>query len=244
MSLLDSQIPELLSRKLQSLAAISAAEEDTLAALPWRYEDFGPRHQFVGVGDTPTASCIVVSGFVVRGRYTEAGERQILSVHIPGDLPDLQSLNLRRMDHSLETIGRCRVGFVSHNALRRACEHTSSLVTAFWRETLVDASLYRAAIFRNGQLEPVARLAHFLCELYFRHKAVGLVGPKGFPFQMSQEVTGEVLGLTVVSVNRAAKALRAQGLLETTDRHIHVPDVTALCRIGQFDRTFLHQGER
>jgi len=34
----------------------------------------------------------------------ENGQRQILSLYIPGDIPDLQSLYLHRMDHDLITL--------------------------------------------------------------------------------------------------------------------------------------------
>ena len=37
----------------------------------------------------------------MRSKTIVNGQRQILSLHIPGDIPDLQSLYLHRMDHDL-----------------------------------------------------------------------------------------------------------------------------------------------
>ncbi|WP_061936954.1 Crp/Fnr family transcriptional regulator [Aureimonas sp. AU22] len=231
---------EPLLRRLSAAKRMPGADQALLAQLSWRLEDRPARLQFVQEGDRTSESCIIVSGIVVRSRYTSGGQRQILSAHIPGDMPDLQSLHLGRMDHVLETVSPCRIAFVDHGDLRRVCDQSPSLTAAFWRETLVDAALYRAAIFRNAQLEADARLAHFICEMHLRHEAVGLTTPEGFRFSMSQELIGEAVGLTTVSVNRAAQTLRARNLIRMERGSIQVLDWDALARFCEFDPLYLH----
>ncbi len=41
-----------------------------------------------------------------------------MAYHVPGDVPDLQSLHLKVLDNSVSTISPCRVGFVQHDAMR------------------------------------------------------------------------------------------------------------------------------
>jgi CRP-like cAMP-binding protein len=48
----------------------------------------------------------VLEGWVCRYKILETGTRQIFSFHIAGDIPDLQSLHLRTMDHNLGTLAR------------------------------------------------------------------------------------------------------------------------------------------
>lgn len=240
MSPMNTDAQGLLELRLTSHDRFGQRERDLLSGLSWRIEDLPARRVFIHEGDRPAQSCLIVSGAVVRSQYTAEGQRQILSVHIPGDMPDLQSLHIGRMDHDLETVSAARVAFVPHVELHRLCAASTHLNAAFWRESLIDAALHRAAIFRNAQLDADARLAHFLCEMQLRHSAVGLVDADGFDFPLSQELIGEVLGLTIVSINRASQTLRAHDLIRMQKGHIQVLDWDGLVRYAQFDSSFLH----
>jgi CRP-like cAMP-binding protein len=234
----------LLQLRLAAHKPFGAAERDLLASLPWRVEDVPARRSFVREGDKPKHSCLILQGLLARSRYTVDGQRQILSIHVPGDMPDLQSLQVPHMDHDLETVVPSRIAFVPHAELRRVCDASPLLASSLWRESLIDAALHRAAIFRNGQLEAEARLAHFLCEMYLRLKVVGLVDDDRFDLALSQQLIGDVLGLTLVSINKAVQALRARELIRMEKGHVDVLNWNSLSRLGQFDGAFLHLEEK
>src|SRR4051795_8364811 len=102
----------------------------------------------------------------------EEGKRQILSFHIPGEIPDLQSLHLDVMDHSLGTLARSKLAFLSHETVRDLTRCCPRIADAFWRETLIDAAIFREWMVGLGRREAYARVAHLLCELYVRLGAV------------------------------------------------------------------------
>ncbi|WP_279479859.1 Crp/Fnr family transcriptional regulator [Aureimonas sp. SK2] len=237
----NDQATALLEFRLSAHRTLGPKERDLISHLSWRVEELPARQTFIHDGDKPAHSCLVLAGVVARTQYTAGGQRQILSVHIPGDMPDLQSLHIGRMDHDLETVSATQIAFIPHKDLNHLCAISQTLNATFWRESLIDAALHRAAIFRNAQLDADSRLAHFLCEMHFRHKAVGLVDEEGFSFPLSQELMGEVLGLTIVSINRSSQTLRSLDLIRMQKGHIQVLDVDGLVRFGQFDGTFLHQ---
>lgn len=234
----------LLLLRLSAHRPFGQAERELLAGLSWRVEEMPARRSFVREGDRPKHSCLILQGLLARARYTVDGQRQILSIHIPGDMPDLQSLQVPHMDHDLETVVPSRVVFVPHVELRRVCDASPLLASSLWRESLIDAALHRAAIFRNGQLEAEARLAHFLCEMFLRHRAVGLTDGGGFDLPLSQQQIGDVLGLTLVSINKAVQALRARSLIRMEKGHVEVLNWDVLSRLGQFDGLFLHLEEK
>jgi hypothetical protein len=66
-----------------------------------------------------------------------------MAYHVPGDVPDLQSLHLKVLDNSISTVSPCRIGFVQHDALHALFWAHPRLGDAFWRMTLIDAALYR-----------------------------------------------------------------------------------------------------
>lgn len=240
MNWVGDEAQALFLTRLSAVDNINEADQSLLASLSWRIAEKSARTQFVEEGGRPSECCLVLRGIVARSRYTEDGQRQILSVHIPGDIPDLQSLHINRMDHGLETVGSCRLAFVNHASLHEVCRTSYSLAAAISRESLIDGALHRAAIFRNGRLEADARLANFVSEMYLRHLVLGLAKDGTFQFPLSQEMMGEALSLTVVSINRAAQTLRARGLVRMERGSIQVLDPGALAAFGQFDPAFLH----
>src|SRR3954469_2887029 len=97
-----------LIHKLESILVLSEDEMDVLRHLGGTIKTVGPREDFVREGDRPSACCLILEGFAYRYKLTHDGKRQIFAFHIPGDIPDLQSLHLDVMDHSLSPLSACQ----------------------------------------------------------------------------------------------------------------------------------------
>ena len=235
---------EMLCRRLQATSKLQPDEEGSLSAIRWDVLDLPAKTDFILEGERPTRCCLVLDGLAMRSNVTKAGERQIESVHIPGDIPDLQSLHLARMDHFIGTITPCRLAFVAHDELRAICERSPKLAARFWRETMIDASKYRATIVRIARLGATERLGHFLCEIKLRLEAVGLTSGSSFLLPLTQEVLGQVLGLSIVSANRSLQWLRSEGVLTWDRGRVEILDWKRLVNLSQFDPSFLHLDER
>ena len=72
------------------------------------------------------------------------GNLQMLSIHVPGDIPDLQGLHLRIMDHTLASIGRSKIAVISHHDILEVVRKSPRPANLFWRESLVDAAVARS----------------------------------------------------------------------------------------------------
>src|SRR3954470_24127365 len=96
-----------LIHKLESILVLSEDEKDVLRNVSGTIKTVGPRQDLVREGDRPFECCLILEGFAYRYKLTEPGKRQIFSFHIPGDTPDLQSLHLDVMDHSLSSLPAC-----------------------------------------------------------------------------------------------------------------------------------------
>src|SRR5688500_10882957 len=103
--------------KLESIAELGPEDKEALLALPMRVKEFPADTSIVHERDRPSECCLVLDGFVCRYKIILDGKRQIMSFHTPGDIPDLQSLHLKVMDHSLGTLVPTKVAFVSHQHL-------------------------------------------------------------------------------------------------------------------------------
>jgi CRP-like cAMP-binding protein len=188
----------------------------------------------------PSRSCLILSGFAAVYKVTGEGKRQIVSFAIAGDIPDLQSLHLKVLDNSVGTITLCRVGFIPHEVLRNICLRYPRIASAFWRETLIDAAIFREWMTSIGRREGYIRIAHLLCEMMVRLKAVGLAEGHACDLPITQAEFGDALGLTTVHVNRILQQLRADGLIQTQGTRLNIPDWDKLKEAGEFDPTYLH----
>jgi hypothetical protein len=111
-----------LIRKLESIFTLSDGERQALLSLPAQATALKENQDIVREGDSPSRSCVIVSGFACSYKVTGQGKRQIQGFYIAGDIPDLQSLHLRVLDNSVGTITPCRVWFIPHEALRDICD--------------------------------------------------------------------------------------------------------------------------
>jgi CRP-like cAMP-binding protein len=125
-------------------------------------------------GDRPSRCCALIEGFACRSKMTSDGKRQIFAFHVPGDIPDLQSVHLRVMDHTLCTVTLCKVGFIHHEDMHRLFAEHSRLVGVFWRDTLIDAAIFRHWMLGIGRKSAYGRIGHLFCELFIKLQAVGL----------------------------------------------------------------------
>jgi CRP-like cAMP-binding protein len=227
-------------RKLESVFTLTDDERQVLETLPMQVAVIKDRQDIVREGDRPSRSCLILSGFACVYKMTAQGKRQIVSFAVAGDIPDLQSLHLKVLDTSVGTISPCRVGFIQHEALRDICERYPRLAAAFWREALIDAAIFREWVMNVGQREGASRLAHVLCELLVRLRAVGLVEDYVCDLPITQTEFADALGFSNVHVNRVFQQLRAEGLIETQGTRLRVPDWDRLKEVGEFDPTYLH----
>jgi CRP-like cAMP-binding protein len=229
-----------LIRKMESVFTLADDERQALEALPMQVMVIKDNQDIVRIGDRPSRSCLILSGFACTYKVTVGGKRQIVSFAIAGDVPDLQSLHLKVLDNSISTISTCRVGFITHQDLREICDRYPRIAAAFWRETLIDASIFREWVMNVGQREAYQRMAHVLCELLVRLRAVGLVEDHVCDLPITQGEFADALGVTNVHVNRVLQQMRADGLIETKGTQVRIPDWDRLKQVGEFDPTYLH----
>lgn len=230
----------MLVRKLDSVSRLSDDERAALGSLQGQVVTLRPGQDIVREGDSPARSCLILEGYACTYGMTGNGRRQIMSLHVPGDIPDLQSLLLDVLDSSLMTITPCKVALIPHTSLRAVCAAYPGITMGFWRQTLVDAAVFRAWIRSIGRREGVSRIAHLFCELMVRMKVVGLADGRSCAFPYTQALIADCLGLTPVHVNRILQELRAANLVELVKGQLTVLDWDGLVEKGDFDPTFLH----
>ncbi len=228
-------------RKLQLVSGLDAEDVQALESLPISIRHAAAHDYVVHDGERPTQCCLLIEGYAIRVKYGSTGQRQILSIHIAGDIPDLHSLHLNVMDHNLITLSTCTLGFIAHDTLRDMNRRRPRLAEALWRDTLIDAAMFREWIFNVGQRPARARIAHLFLEMKYRLQLIGRCDGATFDLPMTQNEYGDALGLTSIHVNRILQELRREGLIAVNRQSVNILDEPRLAELAGFDRTYLHQ---
>jgi CRP-like cAMP-binding protein len=236
---MPAALSPLLTR-LKRTSALSDQDVEAINKLPIDMKIVKGGHNIVATGDRPSACCLIIDGFVMRAKSTTNGKRQILSIHQPGDIPDLQSLYLHVMDHDVSTLGESVLGFIPHAPLRELIRARPTVAEILWRDTLIDAAIFREWILNVGQRSASSRIAHVLLELFSRLKLIGRVKNNSFQLPLTQIHLGDAVGVTSVHVNRTLQELRSQGLVEVANGLVLIHDEKKLTEIAGFDPLYLH----
>jgi len=229
-----------LIRKLESIATLSDEEKRTLCDLPLRLNAIDRDQDIVREGDRPHECCLILDGFVCRYMMLDNGRRQILSFHTPGDIPDLQSLHLKVMDHSIGALVASNVAFIPHKSLNELNARYPRIASILWRDTLIDAAIFRLWMVGLGRKSAHERIAHLLCELQMRFKAVGLTVDHSYKLPVTQSELADATGISTVHVNRVLQDMRKDRLITLQGGSLTIENWEELKKIGEFNSTYLH----
>lgn len=232
-----------LKERLSAHGAFARATLDALDALPFTIRSYDANQYLLREGDRPKVCQFLLDGFLYRHKIVGDGGRQIVAIHLPGDLIDVQQVLLREADHNVQALTGARMLVVAAEDLI-ACAHAhSSIALAMWHEMLIEASVTREWVANIGRRSARARTAHLLCEMAMRSERAGRGSRELFELPMTQEQLGDTLGLTAVHINRTLKTLELDGLITRNKRSVTVADWRRLREVGDFATTYLHLAE-
>ncbi|MDP1026566.1 Crp/Fnr family transcriptional regulator [Sphingomonas sp. KR1UV-12] len=198
------------------------------------------RHILVRAGERVHTSTLLLDGFICRYMDDNAGARQLVAIHVPGDFVDLHGFPLQTLEHDVAAMGPVTIASWSHETLVRITEGRPHLTRMLWYATLLDAAIHREWIFRLGRLGAEGRLAHLICELYVRLEAVGLTRDGRFTLPLKQADLAEACGLTNVHINRVLRSIREQGIMTFRSGEVVVHDMARLRKLGEFEPSYLY----
>lgn len=232
---------EPMARWLNYRVKLDDEDRRAIVDLPCTVRTIERSHFIVRERERATHACVMLSGYSVRSKLVRNGERQILAIHMKGDMVDLQNSLLEIADHSVQTLTACRIAMIPREEILRLSAERPRVGRALWIETLVEGSIAREWVANVGRRDARTRMAHLLCEFALRLKVAGIVEDGGFELPMTQEQLADATGLTAVHVNRTIKSLEADGLIKRPNpRAVRIGDWSTLAEAGDFDSNYLH----
>jgi CRP-like cAMP-binding protein len=225
--------------RLERLNTLSAVDRQRIIDLPLKLVNYPADREIVSYGYSTSRCTLVLDGFLYSHKPAAGSRRQITSFFVPGDVVDLPTLYLPKVDHTIASLGPAVLAFVPHAALKEVLNESSALAQAFWRETLMQAAIFHEWVVNLGRRDAFARLAHIVCELTVRLQSVDLARDLSFSIPWTQMDVADACGISNVHANRIIQELRHLELVEWDSRRLKIRDWSALVRLGDFNDDYL-----
>jgi CRP-like cAMP-binding protein len=227
-------------RKLGMREALDVSDREAILALPFTRRKLSAGQYLVWDGDRPQNSCLLLSGFAYRHKHAGNGGRQILSIHMKGDIVDLQNSLLGTADHNVQMLTAGEVAMIPVDDMRELAFSHPAVGMAMWYETLVEGSIFREWVLNIGRRDARTRIAHLLCEFAVLLEAAELGKHTIYELPITQEQLADAVALTSVHVNRTLMKLEQEGLIARTKRVISIVDWKELVKVADFQPRYLH----
>ena len=224
----------VLADHFSAFASLSAAEMKLLGDLAEAARYHPPYRDLYVAGTSPPAPRMIVAGWACQYRLLPDGHRQIISLKLPGDL--IWPLMPVRLPSSCAVAALTELETVSAQPLVDAAAadpaHPGSAHPGLGHAIRVMAHLHDMLlcdqIVRLGRQTACGRFAHLMLELRERLDRVGLADGDSFAMPLTQDVLADVLGFSVVHVNRTVQQLRREQLLDIRNGTVTLTQPEAL----------------
>jgi CRP-like cAMP-binding protein len=228
-------------QKLSSLVDLSGDDVRVLESVTGRVRKYLPRQDLIREGDEPGPVFVVLDGWACRYKILPSGSRQIMAFLMPGDACDLHVNMLAEMDHGIQAITAATIATISRSEMQAIMQDHPAIARAMYTAQLIDEGIMRAWIVSMGRRSSVERVAHLMCELYLRARAIGLTKGPDFALPLSQVILADALGMTPVHINRVLRVLRTTGAMALRRGSLTILDPVRLVQIAGFDENYLHR---
>lgn len=175
---------------------------------------------------------LLIEGWATSAIRLPNGQRQIVKVHITGDMMGTPSMVLDTAADTLTAITDCRVAALSFPQLREMLIAHPRLGPLFFMSVQIERLALMDIVAALGKSSARERLVRLLLDLHDRLTKIGAVEDGCFDMPLTQELLGDVLGLTAVHVNRTMRLLEREGLIARHGQRMVLSDIDRLRRMS------------
>ena len=160
------------------------------------------------------------------------GRRHVVDVHLPGEIVGVAAACGNRPAPRLGTLTQVTAARLDGRELSQRQTTSAEMAIGIGRLLAVEQSDLMEQMASLARHTAYERVAALLLRLYRRVEQQTPSGGTIFPCPVSQQVIGDMLGLSVVHVNRSLRRLANDGILHKRASDVEILDARALRRIG------------
>jgi CRP-like cAMP-binding protein len=180
-------------------------------------------------------------GWLLLYRTHSDGSRQGLKVALPGDFVGYGPLEDGVYSHSALAVTDVVVCGFRQADLHKMIDHHSDIARQITNIQARQLATCESSVLGLGRKSAEQRIAHAVADLYHRLELRSEVDARShrMPFPLTQEMLGELTGLTPVHTNRVLRKLRADGVMVCERQQVEILDLPRLIQVGEYRVNFL-----
>ena len=194
----------------------------------------GARHPLFQEGAPAAMAYTVFDGWLMLYRTHSDGSRQGLRIALPGDFVGYAPLGETSYNHSAMAITDAVLCGFRQSDLHAMIDRDSEIahqITGIQSRYLATC---HSSVLGLGRKTAEERIVSAVDELLQRLEGLGMVaqGAVEMPFPLTQEMLGELTGLTPVHTNRVLRKLKEAGILVCARNRVEILDRVRLSELG------------
>ncbi len=233
------QAHSCLTERMRYYIPLSAKEEQLLKALERDEISYRPRTR-LAFSDKPSHLFVVKSGWLYRYEQLDETRRQVLRIHYPGDIVGLTDVAMKLAGGEMKTVTKVVLCPFPKHMLDDVFINSARLTALLFSLGALNEVVLQDRIKVMGRLSAAHKVAHFLLEMHARLRIHSPAGELGrFEMPLTQDVIGDAIGLTNVSVSNAISQLASEGYCTCQHREVTLHKLDELKELINFqDRYF------
>ena len=227
--------------RFTAFTPLSEAGIADLMAMATGHREVKPGEFIVHEGDAPAGIHLLIAGWTASSIAFANGHRQLIKVHLPGDLLGLPSIALAEAVDSIVALTEAVIAQISHMALGQLFIRNPRLAALLFMISQEERVMLMDRLASIGSTPAASRLAALLLQIHARVVRARPETQDAFDFPLLQNDVADMIGVTAVHLNRTAQTLRAKGLLTWKRHRITIHDFPAMMRLADLPRRNLHR---
>jgi CRP-like cAMP-binding protein len=217
-----------LVSKLSHYIDLPLSDKALLARLEEATEEYPAGHKVYTTGDPMEHLYVVQVGWFCAHTGLADGGRHVVRIHHPRDVIGFPDLAFRHASVDVVAIDGGRLCPFDKSDLDVVLEEAPRLTALLMALLSRDYVIFIDTLRAISRMHAPARLAFFILDLATRLRIVKPHMGDRFYCPVNQTMTGDVIGLTNVSVSKSWKVLEANGWVEREDNAVIIRDEKAL----------------
>ncbi len=176
-----------------------------------------------------------LSGFGLRYKSLEDGDRQVVNFIFPGDFVGMQAGILGEMKHSVESTTAMNLCVFDRNEVWQIFKAEPERALSLTWLAAVEEHFLGEALATVGHKPAIARIAWALLQIHTRLTQLGLNSGKAVPMPYRQRDLADAVGLSLVHTNKTLAILRERQLASWVEGSLLVTDSAELAIVAETD---------
>ncbi|MCB1986022.1 MAG: Crp/Fnr family transcriptional regulator [Burkholderiales bacterium] len=193
----------------------------------------------IDAGNLQKQIFFVLSGWAVKYKTLENGNRQIVNFVLPGDIIGMFSPIFQYSEHTVESISTMKLGCFPADQLVSTFRDAPRLALVLAWMAGQDERILEEQIVRIGRRRSAKRMAHLLIELYRRLRICGYTREQAIILPVNQLLLSDALGLSHIHTHRVFRELENHQLVERLPGRLILQNLAMLSALADFDESYL-----